>query len=366
MNIFYKISIDRVNANYISGWCFHRFQPKRTVDLQCFQDGVLLGEAEASMFREDLRALAIHPTGKCGFEFIPDNPDGFDYSKPISIILKEKGTKLADISDEGAVSDSNDIFQPLKRIINKRKKLQQTAVFMHVPKTAGTSFNTLVQSLYPKGTTINHIELLPESRYRSLANDHNYISGHLRFGQLKQHFSSDNIAFYTILREPYAQLQSHLKWLIQTATNPQEKYFKTTNRVIYNLGLKLEQVAFDDIDSLSNLVSSLSPVEAAFIDNVQTRYFLDQQPIRIESQDIDTAIANCHSFVLIGLTERYDRFVNTFKKLNGLKSLPHSPPMNISTSASLFDISNDEVRKVLQPLVQADLILYDFVADKNL
>ena len=254
MNVFYKISIDRVNATYISGWCFHRLYRNRCVVLQCFQNGMLMAEAEASMFREDLRVLGIHPTGKCGFEFISARPDGFDFSKPISICLKGKGTKLANISQEGAVPDPKDIYQSLKRLIKRKKILPRTAVFMHIPKTAGTSFNTLAQSLYPEGTAINHIELLPQDGYGSLAQKNNYISGHLRFGQLKQNFGSDRFTFYTILREPYAQLQSHLNWLIQTAANPAENYFKTTNPVIYNLGTQLGQVAFGDIDSLAGLV----------------------------------------------------------------------------------------------------------------
>ena len=365
MNVFYKISIDRVNANYISGWCFHRFYPNRTVVLQCFQSGTLMAEAETSMFREDLKTLDLHPTGKCGFELIPDGPEGFDCSKPISICLKDKGTTLADISQAATVGEPKNVYHSLKRLMRKRK-FPQTAVFMHIPKTAGTSFNTLVQTLYPQGTTINHIELLPESSYHSLAQSHNYISGHLRFGQLKQNFGSDSFAFYTILREPYAQLQSHLKWLIQTAANPQEKYFKTTNRVIYDLGIKLGQVAFGDINSLSDLVRSLGPVEAAFIDNLQTRYFLDHQPARVESQDIDIAIANSHSFKLVGLTERYDQFVSAFSQLNGFRPSSQPTRMNISTSEPLFDIRDGDVRKVLEPLVKADLKLYKLVADKKL
>ena len=298
MNVFYKISIDRVNASYISGWCFHRFYQNRTIVLQCFQNGELMAEAEASMFREDLKTLAIHATGKCGFELIPDRPDDFDLSKPISICLKEKGTKLTDISPAGVVDEPKNIYHKVKTLITKSKNSQQKVVFMHVPKTAGTSFNTLAQELYPRGTTISHIELLPEAGYRTLAQDHTYISGHLRFGQLKQYFGTDDVAFYTILREPYAQLQSHLKWLIQTAVNPDDRYFKTTNPIIYNLGIKLGQVVFGDIDSLSDFVNSLGPLEAAFIDNLQTRYFLDQQPARIESQDIDIAVANSRSFKL--------------------------------------------------------------------
>jgi hypothetical protein len=237
MNIFYKISIDRVNANYISGWCFHRFKPTMPVQLECHQNEQLRGTAEASIFREDLKTLGVHPTGKCGFEFLADTSEGFDFTQPLVIRPKGKSAVLADLTRNAPGSQKLPIPGSLARLT--RKKFPRTAVFMHIPKTAGTSFNTLAHAIFPKGTAINHIELLPESRYALLAESCNYISGHLRFGRLQECFSSDHDDFYTILREPYAQLQSHLKWLIQTAANPEEKYFKVTNPVIYTLGKKL-------------------------------------------------------------------------------------------------------------------------------
>ena len=361
MNVFYKISIDRVNANYISGWCFHRIFPHRTVRLACYQGDTYMAEARASMFREDLLELGVHPSGKCGFELITDRKGGFDFGQPLTIRLKEKGTVLVDLSGKTIDYGETNLYRHLKKVARRRKKLPQTAVFMHIPKTAGTSFNTLAQSLFPKGTAIHHIELLPEKDYRDLADTYNYISGHLRFGQLKEIFSADNAAFYTILREPYAQLQSHLKWLIQTAENPKEKYFKATNPVIYNLGRKLGQVGYFDIQALSEFVQTLSGIEAAFVDNLQTRYFLDRQPERVSNDDLAIAVANSRLFKLIGLTEHYDAFVCSFSEMNSIKLTAPAGRMNISKTEPLFDCDDKQVREILQPLVQADLQLYQSV-----
>ena len=184
MNIFYKISIDRVNANYISGWCFHRFKPNKLTILQCFQGDELVAEVEAINFREDLKALGLHPSGKCGFELIAQSSDGFDFSKTVSIRLKGKGFKLAEVTREHLSGEKKGMYQPIRRLLKRRNRFRKTSVFMHIPKTAGTSFNTMVQSLYPKGTVINHIELLPESSYDRLNDRYEYISGHLRIGQL--------------------------------------------------------------------------------------------------------------------------------------------------------------------------------------
>ena len=358
MNVFYKISIDRVNANYISGWCFHRLYPHRTVRLECVQNDTLQAKTEASLFREDLKALGVHPSGKCGFELIPEKSAGFDLNQPLSIRVEGKGSVLADVAQGAGSLTPKGMLGRLKRLSARRKKLTSTAVFMHIPKTAGTSFNTLAQSIYPKGTTINHIELLPESSYRSCADTYNYVSGHLRFGQLKEYFDTEQIAFYTILREPYAQLQSHLRWLIQTAANSDDNYFKTTNPVIYDLGRKLGQQRLSDSQALSDFVHRLTATEAAFVDNLQTRYFLDQQPARVTVADLDTAVANSRRFALIGLTEDYERFVNDYIEMNGLSGATVGEKMNISTTEPLFDLGDESVRQILLPLVRVDLELY--------
>lgn len=59
MNIFYKISIDHVNANYISGWCFNRINADEIIELQCFSADNLVATVQADRFREDLKSLGV-------------------------------------------------------------------------------------------------------------------------------------------------------------------------------------------------------------------------------------------------------------------------------------------------------------------
>ena len=102
----------------------------------------------------------------------------------------------------------------------------------------------------------------------------------------------------------------------------------------------------------------MDSLEAAFIDNLQTRYFLDQQPARVNADDVKTALVNSRKFKLIGTTEKYDSFVKSFGEINELTFRVPDSRMNISTSAPLFDLQDEEVMNILLPLVQADLQLY--------
>ena len=358
MKFFYKISIDHVNFNYISGWCYHRFRKDGIVTLQLFSGSRLIAETSCNKFREDLKVLNLHPTGNCGFAFTEFKISDLKQSGPFEIRVKGRSKALAVLNPVKRSVESAGLPGWLKKSLPERKKYEKTVVFMHIPKTAGTSFNTLAQTFFPKGTTVSHIELISASDYRELVNTHNFISGHLRCGLLKKYFLSTQTTFYTIIREPYHHLHSHLKWMIQTVENSEETFFKATNKTIYRLGEKLTGIDFSSNRSIERFVDSLDDLEAAFLDNAQTRYFLDDQPPRVAGHDIDTALANASLFELIGTTEQYDHFVKRFKASNGINVDTDLQPLNISMSTDLFDYRDESVQKALRPLVDFDQRLY--------
>lgn len=365
MNIFYKIAIDHVNFNYVSGWCHHRFQKNRPLVLQLYRKNELIAETNNDRFREDLKALRLHPTGNCGFEFVASTERGFSDFFPLVIRVKGAAGQVARLDHCGWSAQRHCSSRKSRERFHLRKKPAQTAVFMHIPKTAGTSFNTLAQTFFPRKSTISHIELIPEQDYRALADRHRYISGHLRYGLLRQYFQSEQTAFYTIIREPFGQLHSHLKWMVQTAENPDETFFKATNETIYRLGRKLANIDFSSIRSMEAFVNSLNDLEAAFLDNIQTRYFLEDQPLRVVEQDLDRAIANASIFHLIGTTEEYDQFVQRFKSAHCIRVGTDYNALNISRSTSLFDPKDKLIQEILKPLVRYDLKLYEILTAAN-
>ena len=365
MSLFYKISIDRVNTKYISGWCFPRLRPNASLQLQCWCEDKLLAEARADLFREDLVELAIHPTGACGFEFMLPAEFSAAPSTRLVIRIKNSNTTLAVVDPISSRVDYRNLhhkipgFQPRLKAPTGR-----CAVFMHIPKTAGTSFNTAAVKMFPQGTVVSHIELIEQDKYRDLAQSCNYISGHLNVGILKQHFQAQNSDFYTIIREPFSQLHSHLKWLVQTATDQRDNYFRINNPIIHALGSRLRSLDLTDAAGLERFVENLSDLEAAFLDNMQTRYFLDHQVARVGRDEQERALENGLGFRLIGTTERYQDFVAVFARLNALPAVEQGSVLNRSSSEDLFDHRSEEIRTILQPLVWADLNLYEQLGDR--
>ncbi len=358
MNPFYKIAIDRVNAKYLSGWCYRRFRPGRPVRLSCFLDGRLVAETTADRFREDLKALGFHTTGHCGFEMILDQHRELPAGAVVELRAAESLLPLLRIST--ATGRPVGMAAIITRLRNRLRsgRNERTILFMHIPKTAGTSFVTWLQAALPKDRGAAHIELLEMARFRSLPDEYRYLAGHLPVGTWKRCFNLEKADLLTIVREPYAHLHSHLSWLMQTARTPEDNYFRMHNPAIIELGHRLSEIDMTSPAALATFVADLDHLQAAFLDNMQTRYFLDSLPPRVDHRDLRQALANLDHFSLIGLTERYREFLEQFGQRYRISPVPENSRLNRSAAPPLFDIAHPDNRAALLPLVRYDLELY--------
>ncbi len=269
MIFFHKIAIDRFQPNYISGWCYHRFNKIRAVELCLRHNGKIISRAAADRFREDLLELGLHPTGKCGFELIIDPAIARSETGVFLLTPINSTSPLAVFSpDLSARIGIPDIWKAFNLQLPLSSGSGPRLLFMHIPKTAGTSFNTQVSKMFPRKKISTHIELEDKKSYPLLARKKRYLSGHLRYGIFKDYFCVGDVRLYTIVREPYAHLHSHLKWMIRTAAEGSDNYFKFSNKVIYELGKKLAATDFARVEGIEDFVRHLSDVEAKFFDNM--------------------------------------------------------------------------------------------------
>jgi len=325
----------------------------------------VISRASANIFREDLLELDLHPTGRCGFELIIEPPVVRFEKKAYTLTLEHSLRPLAVIdSDQFNREKKETLREKLDSLVPSFPRSYPLLLFMHIPKTAGTTFNTQVSTLLPRNKIATHIELEDKNRYNALADRKYYLSGHLRFGIFKEYLCHGDFQLYTIVREPYAHLHSHLKWMIKTANENSDNYFKHSNTVIYELGRKLADTEFESAAHINHFVQNISVVESRFFDNMQTRYFCDQEVDRVSAVDLERAVINTGYFKNIGVTERYSEFINQFVDLHELQKIETSRQLNRSKSMPLFDIEDSEVRQVLYPLVQYDLRLYNHIIEE--
>lgn len=61
--------LDIVNADFCCGWAFYPLQPNKAANVQLFINDRLVYTGAATLPRPDVKEIAKHPTGYCGFKY---------------------------------------------------------------------------------------------------------------------------------------------------------------------------------------------------------------------------------------------------------------------------------------------------------
>lgn len=343
---FVRHALDIVNNQQISGWCFSWLCKGWPLTLHFYLDDVKVGETVANIGRKDLRDLGVHPTGKCGFKFI--FPEKVDLQKHTKLIVRVKA--LPSTLEQLECRDIPQVFQgELPKVF-----------FMHIPKTAGTSFSTYARLFYPEGAATTHVQEENSYHYDSLGGEYQYLAGHLTLEKIVNAGFQGRYKFYTIIRNPYKHIHSHLNWVRGIGADSDRGFFKKHHPVIQDLAQKLNNSKNME-ETLRSFVDNLDGFEIDFFDNIQTRYFLNYRPDRVSEQDLLNGIKNCELFEGIGLTEKYDRFSQKFCVDNGFQYVRQPKPLNRASCAPLYDFQSSVFKEIIEPLIRFDVKLYDHV-----
>lgn len=368
MNFQYKYSIDLFGPSTIFGWCFHRLFSSRKLTLVFSVNSKEVGSCSADQYREDLKHRKIHPTGLCGFNFaLAPDQQPFDENSSVTISLKESGTVLCTLPGDKIGSPDpteGSLATRLRKRFSAKTKTAKPTFFMHIPKTGGTSFNIFAADLFPPSEIISHVELYDPKRYASLSHRYNYISGHLYCGEIRKYFSSGQYSCYTMIREPHAQLHSHLNWLRAIGEDKESQYYKSHPPVFQELAEIIGPRTELSPENLKSVLAKIFNHARELIDNYQSRHFLDDKMEKVEIGSWEEIEKNLRLFRAIGITEEFDHFQEFYCRENRLPPPAPTPPLNRSRHKPLYNHQDPLYREVVKPLVETDLLLYNFVTQK--
>lgn len=220
-------------------------------------------------------------------------------------------------------------------------------VFSHVPKTAGTTLETIIAKNY-RLSDVLHLNAPEFNRYPEILslkkNPPRFICGHHPLhSPLYRHLPAEPLFHFTMLREPVARVVSYYNYLRGKSDHP------------------LHQQASSQ--SIEDFVQSKASPE---LNNGQARRFSGylHQPLPNDESFDETLFETAREaltsgFSLIGTTDRFDETLLLLNNYLGLPDLYYQR-RNQSTKTISTDNLSPKAKSIIETNNQADMHLYRF------
>lgn len=191
------------------------------------------------------------------------------------------------------------------------KKMGRKIFFIHVAKTAGSSVNRFLDR-HLKGEI--HCERYLEWSEQKFSNVEylsglDYISGHQKiFSFFNSGFDRNSYFLCTLLRDPFAQLLSHVNWIIHIY-DIGPKFFSNHPELIQNVSLNLRKARLDEFEEFKALMFKYR----GLFQNNQSRYFMIDDSILVNDANgnvkasAEEVIESMKSLDFVGVTEFYEK-----------------------------------------------------------
>jgi len=327
--------IRNIELHHLSGWVFNETQEPLKVHLYINKN--LIQSTIANKHLADIKNAGLHKTGNCGFEFlIPD----YTFKDTDEIEVHCLGTKLS-LSKHLERKKNKNIL-----ISNNKKQLNTNCYFfLHIPKTAGTSFKKmLATNFYKKEIFPNKKDIrINKGRYPNIndvlsnidrINKTRLLLGHYPY--IVHRALPNPTKVITFLRDPVQRVVSNL---LHTQKN-EVRFQKMSIEEIYNRAGHWH------------------------FQNLQTRFLCDHHDgismrftsnLKLGKPAVEKAIKNLEQLYFVGVTENFDLSIQKLKKISGLK---FKKSVYVNKSKSQANVSAEFLR-IIENDNELDIILYN-------
>ena len=234
--------------------------------------------------------------------------------------------------------------------------------FLHIGKTAGTSFTSFLQTLYPKEKIYNGSlqEYLNFDDSKVL--DYDLYLGHSGFNLLENK-SADIITF---LRNPIDRLLSlYFFWQKISNKHPPSKHFHLANELdivsFFDLGFGNSK---DNIGIRLAIANDTQNTQAwQLASNHTTKNRTHYRKLKLTDDELfKMAITNLDKMAFVGLTELFDDSIEHFcKKYPQYSVLKNNiPKKNITADRKKTEDVPMSIRRELMRFCEVDYAVYDY------
>ncbi len=224
----------------------------------------------------------------------------------------------------------------------------RTVIFLHIPKTAGTTLETVLARQYRSRETfyVNGAQDVREERYRQLHESERarirLIKGHMFFG-IHAHVPNA-YTYITVLRNPIDRVISHYYYVRSKPSHP------------------FYQIVHERNMSLHDYVTSgMSPE----LENNQVRTLFGPDHRSVPHGEcsramLDTAQQHLKEhFSVVGLADRFDETLLLMKVELGWRGYPVYESRNVTRSRPVRTAVSSETMKQIEMLNLLDIELYE-------
>lgn len=224
---------------------------------------------------------------------------------------------------------------------------EQTVIFLHIPKTAGTTLHKIIERQYrSKNTfTIGRISHVSIEEFKNLSAarraEIRMIKGHLDFG-LHEYVPGPS-TYFAILREPIERVVSFFYWIR-----------RTPHHYLYESMISQDTNLKEYLESRSNIM----------LDNAQTRMlsgvWYDLGFGECTAEVLETAKRNLREhFAVVGLTEKFDETLMLLKRAFGWQNLYYAR-QNVTARRPRKDELTPDTLDLIVEANRLDIELYQY------
>lgn len=206
-------------------------------------------------------------------------------------------------------------------------------IFMHIPKTAGSTLRTIIDKQYQEDQILNHPNGIPtfEGLFNELSKEEirnvKCIKGHYPFG-IHQYFSKP-FTYITMLRHPIERVLSLYYYIKSESEHPNYHLLKN---------LSLEE--FIDLDA--DFINSKTERYQLQNNNTQTLYASGGSPL-----DLKKAKENLRKFfTVVGITEMFDESLSLMQKKLNWNDISYAKALVNKQRPAKEDLSPDILAKI--------------------
>ncbi len=267
-----------------------------------------------------------------------------------------------EINIQVVLKDTSTIPVAVIKLSCHHKTMLKKTFFIHVAKTAGSSFNKfLIKNFWGDDHCEKYRKNGRQTEFLYLEKLHSfdYISGHLTYREFQRDFERQHYFLVTLLRNPLHQVISHLNWVIHVSDDTNSDFFKNHPHHIQDISLDIRS---RNLENHQEIIQVLLDYQGLFMNN-QSRYFALKE--KFDSQHI---IKNLQNFDLVGLTENYDKFLMDFIKLQGTHVMPEFSQENQNSNPRVSKneiIKNNEFIQLINEYNQIDMQVYNYFYDQE-